>query len=153
MGLNFDLSRIEGSPGFLLSRANSLMKVGLLRGFQKNGMNITHVHWSILRILWDEDQLPQAQLAEKTKKDRPNITRIIDVLEKNGYVQRAVDPADRRVQNITLTEKGKSCQGELTPLVLLFLEDAFKGVTQDEYNIFMNVLEKAIQNLNNSNRV
>jgi len=153
MGLNFDMSRMEGSPGFLLNQANSLMKLGLLHAFKKNAFNITHEHWSILRTLWDEKRLPQAQLAEKTKKDRPNITRIIDVLGKNGYVQRAIDPDDRRIQNVTLTEKGKSSQDRLTPLALRFLEDAFNGVTQEEYNIFANVLEKVINNLNNSKNI
>ncbi len=153
MGLNIDLSRIEGSPGFLLNHVNSRMKLGLFRTFKKNGFNITHEHWAVLRILWDEDRLPQAKIAEKTKKDRPNITRIIDVLEKNGYVQRAIDPDDRRIQIVTLSDKGKSMPERLTPLALHFLRDAFTGVTQEEYNSFVNVLERVIQNLDNSENI
>lgn len=149
MDLKIDLSRIEGSPGFLLNQACSQIKLGLLHAFKKNGFNITHEHWSVLRILWDEERLPQSSIAEKTKKDRPNITRIIDVLEKNGYVKRTNDPDDRRMHNVTLTDKGKSSEDILTPLALQFLEDAFAGVTREEYNCFTNVLDKIIQNMNN----
>ena len=152
MSLDIDLSRMEGSPGFLLNQANSGMKLGLLKSFRKNDFNITHEHWSILRILWDEKQVSQTKLAEKTKKDRPNITRIIDVLEKNGYVLRANDPDDRRIQNVLLTEEGESIQAKLTQLALEFLEGAFIGVSQGEYNCFATVLEKIILNLDNSKR-
>jgi len=129
------------------------MKLGLFHTFKKKGFKVTHEHWSILRILWDEEQLPQTKIAEKTKKDRPNITRIVDVLEKNGYVQRTIDPDDRRIQNVTLTDKGKTIEDTLTPLAMHFLEDAFAGVTKDEYTCFTNVLEKLIQNLNNSKSI
>ena len=41
------------------------------------------------------DGLYQRQLSEITMKDRPNITRIINILEKNGYVTRVSDKNKR----------------------------------------------------------
>ena len=150
MRLHIQMSKIDGSPGFLLHQAFFRMKHSLFLAFKKKGFSITHEHWSVLRLLWKEDRLSQARIAEKLKKDRPNITRIVDVLVKNGYAKRTIDPDDRRIQNVSLTRKGKSIQETLTESAMDVLDQAFAGVSQEDYDTFMNILNKVIQNLNHS---
>lgn len=45
-------------------------------------------------------------LAELLACDASNITGIVDRLESRGLVRREVDPADRRIKNVLLTEEG-----------------------------------------------
>lgn len=51
--------------------------------------------------------LSAGQLAERFGVSRPTITRTVDGLVKKGLVERRVDPADRRVAMISLTEAGQ----------------------------------------------
>lgn len=47
-----------------------------------------------------------SQLRAEMHVSAPTVTGIIDRLERDGYVQRRTDRADRRVKNVVLTAKG-----------------------------------------------
>ncbi|PYC74534.1 MarR family transcriptional regulator [Streptomyces tateyamensis] len=50
---------------------------------------------------------PMRTLAELLACDASNVTGIVDRLEARGLVRREVDPADRRIKNVLLTEGGE----------------------------------------------
>ncbi|MFD5466359.1 MarR family winged helix-turn-helix transcriptional regulator [Kitasatospora sp. NPDC127059] len=50
---------------------------------------------------------PMRTLADLLACDASNVTGIVDRLEARGLVRREVDPADRRVKNVLLTEEGE----------------------------------------------
>ncbi|MFE9425961.1 MarR family winged helix-turn-helix transcriptional regulator [Kitasatospora sp. NPDC006697] len=50
---------------------------------------------------------PMRTLAELLACDASNVTGIIDRLQARGLVRREVDPADRRIKNVLLTEEGE----------------------------------------------
>jgi DNA-binding MarR family transcriptional regulator len=54
--------------------------------------------------------LPARDLAEQLSCDRSNITALVDRLEQAGLVTRRVDPADRRVKTLVVTEAGQRVQ-------------------------------------------
>lgn len=147
MTLDMAVFPIERSPGKIVSRTHLLMKLGLSRVFLVHDFNITPEHWAILSVLWEKDGLNQAALAERAFKDRPNTTRILDVLERNGFVRREPDPEDRRSWRIYLTKEGKEAKAELTPLVVDFLQKAFSGLTQNEFNEFLRMNRLISNNL------
>ncbi|MHB8511775.1 MAG: MarR family winged helix-turn-helix transcriptional regulator [Actinomycetota bacterium] len=47
------------------------------------------------------------ELAAAEKVQPPTITRIVAVLEENGYVTRQIDPEDRRIARVALTAEGR----------------------------------------------
>lgn len=143
----FRVYPINESPGRIVYFTHNSMKLGLTRLFSRSGYNITPEHWAVLSILWEEDGLQQAELANRCSKDRPNTTRMLDLLEKNGYIERRKDPNDRRSYRIFLTDKGKDLQPELTSLVIRFLNRAFKGITTEEMDMFVKVNKKIANNL------
>jgi DNA-binding MarR family transcriptional regulator len=60
----------------------------LQKNFRNNGVDITIEQWSILYHLWKEDGLSQQELCNRTFRDKPSITRLIDNLEKLKLVKR-----------------------------------------------------------------
>lgn len=75
---------------------------------------LTLPQYQVLRILRDADEpLSCSEIAERMIARDPDITRLIDKLEKAGMVQRARDGQDRRVVRSSITEKGA---GKVTPL-------------------------------------
>ena len=45
--------------------------------------------------------------------DRSNVTGLVDRLAARGLVERAADPADRRIKHLVLTEKGRALRAAL----------------------------------------
>ncbi|WP_327070544.1 MarR family transcriptional regulator [Kitasatospora sp. NBC_01250] len=56
---------------------------------------------------------PMRTLADLLACDASNVTGIVDRLEARGLVRREVDPADRRIKNVLLTEEGEQAVREI----------------------------------------
>ena len=54
-----------------------------------------------------EKRLRMAELAEKVVLSRSGLTRLVDRLEKEGYLRREIDPDDRRGFFAILTDNGE----------------------------------------------
>lgn len=57
-----------------------------------------------------EKRLRMHELAEKVVLSRSGLTRLVDKLEKAGYLRREIDPADRRGFYAILTDEGLAAQ-------------------------------------------
>jgi DNA-binding MarR family transcriptional regulator len=145
--MNFAVSPIEESPGFIAHRTDMLMKLGLTRAFKMKGYHITPEQWGLLGCLWETEGINQRELAERALKDRPNITRILNLLEKNELIKRVPHPDDKRSVLVYLTKLGKNLQKELTPIVIHFLEECFKNVPEQKYKDFIAVHRQIARNL------
>ena len=97
MNSAFDVFPIEKSMGFIIHLMDRELALGLQKQFKNSGNDITPEHWSVLSKLWEIDGLHQSKLAKRSHKDRHNMTRIINLLEKNGFIHRKPDEKDRRL--------------------------------------------------------
>jgi DNA-binding MarR family transcriptional regulator len=147
MTIKFKIPPIENSPGFIIHHLDLLLKLGLHKAFQVEGINITAEQWAILGCLWEEEGVHQSALAEKIGKDRHTITRMLNLLDKNGFVRRVPTHEDKRRLNVYLTDNGRDLKGKLLPIVLGFLERAFTGITQEEATEFVRILKHITANL------
>lgn len=62
----------------------------------------------------------------------PSVTKIIAVLEHDGLVTRAPDPADRRVNYVTATRKGSDLVEESRRRKTAWLTDRIRDLTADQ---------------------
>jgi len=68
-------------------------------------LNRTGFH--MLQILISaEGSMIQTELSKRVYRSRYTITKTVDMLEKNGWVERQSVEGDRRVNNVTITTKG-----------------------------------------------
>jgi DNA-binding MarR family transcriptional regulator len=135
------------SPGFMIYQTGVRLKAGLRRAFQKGGLDVTPEQWSVLGTLWNEEGIHQSLLAERTDKDRHNITRILDLLAKQGLIRRKADQHDKRRQLVYLTDAGKSLELQLAPIATEFLKKAFQALTEQEITKLMHILRQIKSNL------
>ncbi len=76
------------------------------------------------------------------KKD-PDITRLFDRMEKRGLIHRTRDSADRRVVHATITRQGTALLAETEPHLRSELQSLLKHIREDEYSLFIDLLERA----------
>ena len=85
---------------------NCKMKKHIASVFKKEGINLTAEQFLVMDTLWNQGEMTQQTIAYIIQKDKNSVTQFIDNLEKKGLVQRVVDSADRRVNNIKLSKTG-----------------------------------------------
>ncbi len=71
---------------------------------------VTPLHWGILCCLWEEDGLRTTEIGKRLEQLGGTVTVGLDVMERDGLVQRKTDGSDGRILRIFLTERGASLQ-------------------------------------------
>lgn len=136
----------QDSLGFIIYRTALALKSALQRCFKENGYEITGEQWAIIRHLWEEEALSQREIAEKTSKDKPNITRLLDALEKKRLIFRQSDPRDRRKYCIYLTKEGKQLYERLLPLTQSLRQRVTQNLSPAEIDLAKEILNKVYHN-------
>ena len=147
MEIESNVFPLDNSQGYIIHRLDMQMTLGLQHAFQAKGFNITPEQWGVLNRLWETEGIHQSALAERAAKDRPNITRILNLLEKNGFIFRTPDGEDKRRLNVYLTEEGKALKQKLIPIVIGFLKKCFEGLTPEEVQNLRRIHEHILNNL------
>ena len=113
---------------------------------KSKGLNITIDQWLVLKSLKENPDLNQAELAEKVFKDNASITRIIDLLVKSGYVEREINPNDRRKFNLNITSIGNKILTETHTIVLQNRKTALNSIAENDIQIMSETLQKITSN-------
>ncbi len=132
---------------FWIYRMQTQSSTVLRRAFEAAGYNLTGEQWGVLTRLKEEEGINQSQLGEKMLKDRHNITRILHLLERRGYIQRRADRGDRRAYRIFLTPEGRAVQNLLSSVVLDHLKNMYGGLTPEDLAAMRRIVERVVANL------
>ena len=124
-----------------------LLRFQLQKLLDENEPNFTPEQAFLLYKLYMNDGQSQRQLADKNLNDYPNITRLIDKLEKKGYVRREVDENDRRMFKVYMSEEGKSRFNSFIPLIMHQRGKLLENISSDEEKIVKDVLKRIEQNV------
>lgn len=137
--------------GELYSVINGMASTAVARRLQKNfrqaGLEITIEQWSVLYHLWKEDCLSQQELCNRTFRDKPSITRLIDNLEKQSLVKRMPSKTDRRINLVCLTEPAKNLQQLTIDLANQTMSEALVGLKKEDIDIVKEVFQRVYDNL------
>lgn len=133
--------------GFIIERTAKRMKQSFKKTLKDNLADITVDQWVILQELEKEDGLSQFEIATRTFKDAPTVTRIIDILCDKKLLERLPDSGDRRKFNIFLTKAGKVKIQEVLPMAESFRETAWNGLSDQQINQLKGVLNTIFKNL------
>jgi len=139
--------KFEESFGRILGVAHTSMFRHLSKLMKEQHLPITPEQFSVLSHLWERDGLQQSELALCTNRNRANVTRIIDILEREEIVERRDDEADRRVFKIYLTKKGRLLKEDTAKCAAQSIKDSLKGLSKEEIAICTKVLMKIKNNV------
>lgn len=92
-------------------------------------------------------EVNQRDIELEFKLMNPTVTGILNRLEKKGFVKRTKSESDRRYKRVELTEKGRELKGEMLKKVMETKKILFRGLSDDELNVFGNTLRILIDNI------
>ena len=132
--------------GFVIERTARRMKQAIQKMLAEHETDITADQWIILNLLAEHAPLSQFELAEKSFKDAPTITRMLDLMIKKELVERLPDPDDRRRFKIVLTEKGIQKHSATLPLVREIRSIGYENLSDEDLNQLMRIMDTIYSN-------
>ena len=138
---------LKSRIGMKFVRVGAMVRAIANQKFVKANHPITPEQFTVLTAILDHDGLYQRQISALTLKDRPNITRIINILQEKGLVTRTADTNKRKIFKINITEKGKEAYKLVTPTVIEHWQNIVQGVSDEELDSCLKVLNKIKTNL------
>ena len=127
---------------YAMSMTSIALKDGLRKEFLKNGFDLTIDNFAILFRLWQQDNLTQQQLCELTCKNKSNLTRILDTMEKKDMIRRNPNPTDRRSFTISTTEYSRCLQIPIIKIALEYSNKIFDRINEHEIETMKLVFSK-----------
>lgn len=91
--------------------------------------------------------MPQAELSEYLSTSPVSVVRLIDRMERDGWVERKQSAEDRRIKQVVPTAKAEAIWSELTALVRKFIKHAYQGISEEELDMVKKTLRRIRENL------
>ncbi|QDC10630.1 MarR family transcriptional regulator [Oceanicola sp. D3] len=122
-------------PFFWVSQINAAYENALERRLKHLGIDIAR--WRALMSIYDDGHLSVSEISEHSAQKLNTTTKVVQRMVKDGLVTTRVRPTDRRVTEVSLSEKGEKLR-----------EEAFKEAQMIFNMVFADQSAKDIDALN-----
>jgi MarR family transcriptional regulator for hemolysin len=110
-------------------------------------VGLTRARARTLSILYNGSGLTQTSVAAQLEIEGPTAVRLIDELEKAGFVQRQPDPHDRRIKKLVLTESGREIAEFLQRTYHEIGVQALRDFPEENKDLLVTLMKTVIRNL------
>ena len=109
---------------------------------------ITQQQYNVLRILRGNMPAPYStsQIRERMLDKMSDTSRIVDRLVKKELVNRTINKSDKRLVDVVINEKGLALLKQMDQTIQDNASDAFRHFTEEEKELFDNLLDKLRKN-------
>lgn len=135
-----ELSDLNLKTLIALSRATQDVQRREQRTIKEGGLTVSQ--FAVLEILYHKGDLRISEIIEKALSTGGNMTVVIDNLTKEDLVIRCNDPKDRRVNLISITDKGRKLVSDIFPKHLENINEIFTILTTEEKESLISLLKK-----------
>ncbi len=96
---------VDDYLGYLLGQANH----ALYKDFdvQVRAAGLSSIEWRVLATLHDSDPLTVSQLARDVLSKQPTVTKLVQRMAEQGWVQLLADPQDQRRTMVGIAPAGR----------------------------------------------
>ncbi len=139
---------LKGRIGSLIYITGTLIRGLSTQTFTEKEFGLTPDQYVILSLLVENEEIVcQRQLAEIMLKDRANIARIIEIMHKNGLIEKIPDSNGRKIYKLIVTEKGKKIKDLVFPTDIDLRNAITSNISAEELATTFNTLEKMNKNI------
>ena len=135
----------ENNFGYLLHDVTRQLRKHFDR--RATRLELTRAQWRALKSIRRDEGLSQKDLAEYLDMEPIAIGRVLDRLEKTGFIERRPDPDDRRRWRLYLLPKAHAVVDEMEIIAGELRDDAMRGIDRDDFETLLRVLTQLKDNL------
>ena len=133
---------------FTLAELNRLLRAYADREAARFG--ITRAQWAVLVKVERSEGMKQTELAELMEMQPITLTRLIDKLCEQGWIERRSDATDRRVNRLYVRKAGRQLLGRMSGLRSELTATALEGINPAEAHRLLAQLEQVKENVRNA---
>lgn len=148
--MNLPESIIRTSIGYLVTDLTRMF--GRVFDRRASHLGLTRVQWRALKRIHLDEGMTQAALADVLDMEPIAVGRVVDRLQKAGFVDRQADPDDRRCWCLHLTPQSLQVMDGIEEVARSVREDTLVGVDADELATAVRVLNQIRDNLTRLDR-
>src|SRR4030095_10882307 len=111
---------------------------------------ITRAQWAVLAKVERNEGMKQSELAEQMEMQPITLTRLIDKLCDNGWIERRGDENDRRVNRLYLRKAARPLLGKLSGLRSELTATALEGLNPADAHRLLAQLDLIKENVRNA---
>jgi MarR family transcriptional regulator for hemolysin len=111
---------------------------------------ITRAQWAVLAKVERFEGMKQSELAEQMEMQPITLTRLVDRLCDQGWIERRGDETDRRVNRLYLRKAARPLLAKLSGLRSEITDTALQGISPTDANRLLTQLEAIKENLRNA---
>jgi DNA-binding MarR family transcriptional regulator len=137
--------RLDEDLGFLVARTHRTMRRWIMARLAPLG--ITYEQFKVLNALCQEENVTQAEMADRVQIDKSSLARMLTRMEAAGLISRHGDPADSRLKRICLTDRGRRLALRVAPYRDLGLRRAAQGMSEEEVKELKRLLVVVFRNM------
>ena len=108
---------------------------------------LTPEQFMLIDLLWNHGEMSQQQLADQMQKDKNSVTKLVDAIERKGFVVRQQNLNDRRSNTLVLTEKANQLKPGAKQKGISILDQILEGIDEEELRAFLTTLRKLNNNM------
>ena len=135
----------DNSIGAQMNLASQALRRRMHNRIHQLGYQCTMEQLSILEVLKFNGAMNMSEIAQAIIKENAAITRMVDVMEGRGLVERKSIAGDRRAKAIHITKNGLKVFEELIPKLILELKEATSCITKEENDEVLRIMTKIIK--------
>ena len=79
-------------------------------------LGLTYPQYLVMLVLWEQENLTVKEIGERLYLDSGTLTPLLKRLQSAGLVERTRDAKDERQVRITLTDKGRAVEGQVSAI-------------------------------------
>ena len=124
------------------------LKQFLASKLKQLGVPLTPEQFMLIDLLWNHGEMSQQQPADMMHKDKNSVTKLVDAIERKGFVVRRQNKNDRRSNTLVLTEKANQLKPGAKQKGISILDQMLEGINENELRMFLETLRKLNVNMN-----
>ena len=130
-----------------LNLSHCRLKQYIASMLKKRGVPLTPEQFILIDLLWNQGAMSQQQLADQMQKDKNSVTKLVDAIERKGFVVRQQNLNDRRSNTLVLTEKANQLKPGAKQKGISILDHILEGIDEEELRAFLTTLRKLNNNM------
>ena len=114
---------------------------------RQENVPLTPEQFLLIDLLWNQGPMSQQQLADQMHKDKNSVTKLVDAIERKGFVYRQQNASDRRSNTLVLTEKALELRDHAKQKGISILDEMLEDISETELRAFISTLNKLNVNM------
>ncbi len=117
-------------------------KMNMLTNVRLAYLGISGAKAIFLFCIRDHKAMSQVEICKELDMDKSTVAKMLMRMEKDGLIQKTVNPEDVRSVRVSLTDKAMELVGQAQKVMNQWVADATSDLTREEQEAFFVLLEQ-----------